>query len=347
MASCQEMAPDTGTGRLSVVIFDAQGPVTRASDVTELSYEKQINNLQLFIFEGSTLFKYELITDGLSGETIQRTYEAIKAGVYSVYAVANASDLSGISSEEELVETAVSLSECRLDASSGFVMAGSATTNVGSGGSETVAVLLSRFAARVRLVSVENQLPASYAGGGQVKIEAVYLANALGTWNLGGTETATGWVNLGGRAAGKEASTQRDDYIATQAQVNPAAYAAQVFRAQDVTVQRGDTQSFTDCCLYSFPNPVTEDHTGNTATQSTGALTRLVVLATVNGSSWWYPVTLFRDGKGIERNTSYDVRLTLRATGSDDPNEPVGKGALTATVSVAPWLEGAEYTETI
>ena len=346
-AACQESLSEDRSGTLSVVVYDAASLETRASDVTELGYERQLNNLQLFVFEGSTLLKYEQITDGLSGGTLTRSYESIKAGAYHVYAVANAADLSGVSTEEDLLETAVWLSECRLDASTGFVMAGDGQTVVGSGSAATVSVPLTRFAARVRLVSLTNEVPASYAGGGQVKIEAVYLANALGTWNLGGTGTASQWVNLGGRAAGKEASSNAADMIAASAQVNPAAYASQVFRGQDISVSRGSVQTFTDCCLYSFPNAVTEDHTGNTATQTAGALTRLVVQAQVNGARWWYPVTLFQDGKGIERNTTYDVRLTLRATGSDDPNEPVGKGMLTATVSTAVWLQGAEYTETI
>lgn len=337
----------TGSGTLSLVISDGNGLMTKASDVTELAYEKAVNNLQIFIFEGETLFRYEKISSGLGTLPYSKTYTAMKAGAYQVYAVANAGDLGDVATEAALQEKVVKLSDCSLTASQGFVMAGNATTVVGNGAAATASVALTRFAARVRLVSVKNEVPASYAQSGAITVKSVFLINALGTWNLGGTGAASEWVNLGGRASGKQASTTKSDYIAAASQVNPSAYQTQVFRADGSSVANNVQKDYTDCCLYSFPNAVTTDHTGNTATTSDGAFARLVVLATVNGADWWYPVTLFKDGKGLERNTSYDVRLVIRGTGSTDPNEPVGKGDLTAEVSVNPWTSGAEYTETI
>ena len=341
----QELVNEKGT--LSLVISDGEGALTKASDVTELAYEKALNNLQIFIFEGETLFRYEKIVTGISTLPYTKTYPELKAGAYKVYVVANAADMNDIATEAALNERAVLLSDCSLDASKGFVMVGQATASVGGGATATAPVALTRFAARVRLVSIDNQVPSTYAGGGAVTVKNVFLINALSTWNLGGTGLATHWVNLGGRAAGRQASTTRSDYIAAQSQVNPAAYAAQVFRADGSSIANGVKKDYSNFCFYSFPNATTTDHTANTATAETGAMTRLVVLATVNGADWWYPVTLFKDGKGLERNTSYDVRLVLRATGSTDPNEPVGKGNLTAEVTVNGWVAGAEYTETI
>ena len=346
-ASCADRMAPAAAGTLSVVISDAYGLPTRASDVTERSYEQAVSNLQIFIFEGETLFRYEKITSGIGTLPWSTTYAELKAGSYKVYVVANAADLHSVSTEAALNAQVVNLSDCSLDAAKGFVMAGCAVVAVGGGSTATASVALTRFAARVRLVSIDNQVPATYADGGAVTVKSVFLINALGTWNLGGAGDASEWVNLGGRAAGRQASTTRSDFIAAQDQVNPAAYQPQVFRADGISIANGVPKNYTDYCFYSFPNGVTEDHTGNTATAADGALTRLVVLATVNGADWWYPVTLFKDGKGLERNTSYDVRLILRATGSADPNEPVGKGDLTATVSVNPWNPGAEYTETI
>ena len=72
---------------------------------------------------------------------------------------------------------------------------------------------------------------------------------------------------------------------------------------------------------------------------------RLVVLATVNGADWWYPVTLLKDGIGLERNTTCDVTLTIWASGSADPNEPVAEAVLTATLSRTTWDSGPSYSE--
>ena len=336
-----------GAGSLSLVISDGSALSTKASDVTELSYEKAVNNLQIFIFEGETLFRYEKISSGLGTLPYSKTYTALKAGAYAVYVVANAADMGDVATEAALQEKVIHLSDCSLTASQGFVMAGTTTTMVGNGSTATASVALTRFAARVRLVSVTNEVPSTYAQAGAVTVKSVFLINALGTWNLGGTGVASEWVNLGGRASGKQASTTKSDYLSSASQVNPSAYQAQVFRTDGNSVANGVAKNYSDFCLYSFPNAVTADHTGNTATTTDGAFARLVVLATVNGTDWWYPVTLFKDGKGLERNTSYDVRLIIRGTGSSDPNEPVGKGDLTAEVTVNPWSPGAEYSETI
>lgn len=346
LSSCTERE-FPGTGTLSVVVSDGSGVLTKASDETSLTYEKALNNLQIFIFEGETLFRYEKVSSGLGTLPFSKTYTSLKAGAYDVFVVANLTDLGDVTTREALEQKAIHLSDCDRDAGKGFVMAGSATAVVGNGATTTAPVPLTRFASRVRLVSVKNEVPAAYAQSGAVTVKGIFLINALGSWNLGGTGAASEWVNLGGRAAGKQASSNRNDYISVKGQVNPAAYQAQVFQEDASSIANGVEKSYTDCCLYSFPNAVTADHTGNTATTSDGALARLVVLATVNGADWWYPVTLFKDGKGLERNTSYDVRLILRATGSSDPNEPVGKGDLVAEVSVNDWVPGAEYTETI
>lgn len=344
LSSCFGSLSTVQEGSLTLVI--SEGGLTKASDVTQLGYESKVNQLQVFLFEGTALQNYERLD--LSGASFPYTltYPSVRSGSYRIYAVANGGDLSGVTSETALKETVVRLSDCSLDPALGFVMAGSTSVTVED--SEAHATLaLQRYAARVRLVSIENQVPESYADGGSVIVEGVFLINALGSWNLAGEGVASEWVNLGGRLQGRQNSDDRSDFLFGEGQVHPAAYRNQVFRGGSVTLTRGSRKEFTDCCLYSFPNSVTGDHTGSSATEATGAMARLVVLARVNGEDWWYPVTLFKDGEGLRRNTTCDVKLTLRATGSGDPNEPVGTGSLEATVSVKGWLTGAKYTETI
>ena len=344
LSACSGVLPTGQEGSLSVVVSD--GLASKASDVTELPFEKAVNQIQLFLFEGSALRSYEMIDTRSQTFPFTKTYPGIRAGEYQVFVVANAADLSFVETPSDLLGTAVRLSECSLDVSRGFVMAGSASVTVG-GAAVQAPVALQRFASRIRLVSVENHVPASYAGNGSVAVKGVFLANALGRWTLSGSGAASEWVNLGGRTAGREAATERSDFLVAEGQVHPAACRGQVFRELDETLSRGTRKMFSACCLYTFPNTVATDHTGNTATEAYGAMTRLVVLAEVDGQDWWYPVTLFKDGKGPQRNMSYDVKLTLRATGSSDPNEPVGAGSLEAGISVKGWLTGVKYTETL
>ena len=109
-----------GAGTLSIVISDGGALSTKASDVTELAYEKAVNNLQIFIFEGETLFRYEKISSGLGTLPYSKTYTALKAGAYQIYAVANAADMGDVATEAALQAKVVKLSDCSLTASQGF-----------------------------------------------------------------------------------------------------------------------------------------------------------------------------------------------------------------------------------
>lgn len=338
---------EAGEGTLSISIFDGDGIPTRVSDAAEYAYEKKVNNVQLFLFEGETLFRYTSVDTKNATFPYTQTWPSLKAGTYKVYAVANAAGLEHVTTEAELLATAVRLSDCGLTEDSGFIMAGSSSVTVAAASQTEIPLALHRFVSRIRLVSIENDVPATYAGGSSVEIKGVFLINALGQWNIGGSGAPSEWVNLAGRTAGRHDSASPEDYIVSAGQVHPAAYGAQVYRSVTESVPRGTTQQFPDCCLYSFPNPSVTDHTGNSVPASDGALTRLVVLAGVNGADWWYPVTLVHDGKGLERNTTYDVRLVLKGTGSSDPNEPVVHGSLQAALSVTGWTGSTEYTETI
>ena len=71
--------------------------------------------------------------------------------------------------------------------------------------------------------------------------------------------------------------------------------------------------------------------------------TRLVVTATIGGTKYYYPVSI----SNPQRNTAHTVELTITGLGSTDPDILVQKGAITATVTVDPWQNGAVYNETI
>ena len=79
LSSCAQQET-VGSGLLSVIITESADAPTKASDVTELSYEKAVNNLQIFIFEGETLFLYEKVDSGLGSLPWTKTYPSLKAG---------------------------------------------------------------------------------------------------------------------------------------------------------------------------------------------------------------------------------------------------------------------------
>lgn len=335
--------PGTVDSGSALTLVIAAEPSTKASDVTLQTWERQVNRLQILLFSDGRLALYESLLP--SSFPCSRSYASLREGNYHAYAVANGPDLDGILYEDVFVSTSVSLSDCSIDPSKGFVMVASDTVTLGGGDSMSISLTLRRLAARFRLASIENQVPDTYSDGGRIHILGVYLANAPGTWNIAGTGSASGWVNLGGRTTGKQGSRQSEYYISSPSQVNPSACRDLVFRRLSVSMAQGARRELDGCLLYCFPNSVAIDQTGPVKDAGRGAWTRLVLLAQVNDRLWWYPLTLFPDGQGPDPNLSYDIRLMLRATGSSDPNEPVGPGTLAAVLSCSGWQSGVSYTE--
>lgn len=344
-AACTQWQPMAGEGALTIVIPGSCCTTKAVSAVTAYSYEVAVNQLQLLLFrDDGTRCDYLSLDASSVSFPYTKQYPSLGAGTYRIYAVANGPDLQAVTTEAALSQITVSLADCGLTDATGFVMMGDTGVQIHSGETSQANIPMSRYAARVRVTSIRNRLPAGYAAGGAMYIKGIFLINACETWTLGGTGTPSGWLNLGGREAGKASSTRSQDYISTAEQV-PAAYRSHLFRTMAVSLARNQEYNPTDACFYSFPNKVSVDHTGPDATEESGAAARLVVLATVNGSDWWYPVTLLKDGIGLERNTSYDVTLTICASGSSDPNEPVVEAQLVATLSRSAWDTGSTYIE--
>ena len=343
-AACTPWQPSAGEGTLTIVIPGSGFQTKAPSGTTAYSYEESIRQLQLLLFKGSTLYDYLSIDAASVSFPYTRQYPSLGAGIYRIYAVANGPDLHAVTTESALLETDIHLKDCGLTDATGFVMMGDGGGEIASGATSRVDLFLQRYASRVRVTSIRNRLPADYADGGAMVIKGIFLINALQDWNLGAVGAPSGWLNLGGREAGKAASTNREDYLCRADQV-PAAFRPYLYRNISVPLSRNQEYVPDAACFYSFPNGVETDHPGPEATEQTGAPARLVVLAGVNGADWWYPVTLRKEGNGLERNKTYDVALTIRATGSADPNEPVTEASLAATVTCTAWSVGSSYTE--
>ncbi len=169
---------------------------------TAQTYESQVNKVQLFVFgsDGAINF-YQNLGTSTSG-SISTT-----AGTKTVWAVVNGPDLSTIGTLSALQATAVDLSANSTTASTGFVMAGSASVTVTSGGTANCAITVSRLVSRVALSSIVNKLPQSY---GAITVDRVFLANVVGNQNLAGSAAAATWYNKNGRA---DESTRNTTHI--------------------------------------------------------------------------------------------------------------------------------------
>jgi hypothetical protein len=307
---------------------DAQTKAT--AYVTAQPYETAINDVQVLVFDSSgALNAYVDADTKTSGINIKTT-----TGSKTICAVVNGPDLSSVTTIPELNAKTIDLGDNSITSTAGFVMAGSTSCNV-STSSQNVNVTVRRFVSRVALQKVNNALPASY---GAMTINNVTLINVVGNQNLAGAATASTWYNKMGRKDGATASNQIIDgstYLASHPTLT--------FKSVESSVASGASHTPTTPYLfYTFPNSTSNDVTG-WATSFTARKTRLVVAATIGGKKYYYPVVIDTPS----RNNAYTVELTITGLGSTEPDKPVEKGTINASVTVEGWATGSIYNETI
>ena len=298
--------------------------------VTSQTYETAVNNVQVLVFDSTgALNAYVDADKSVTGITINTT-----AGSKTVWAVVNGPDLSSVTTVSGLSAMAIDLGDNSTTASAGFVMAGSTTCTVSSS-TATASISVRRFVARVALAKVSNSLPDSY---GSLTVNSVALINVVGNQNLAGAATPSTWYNKMGRKDGATASSQIIDgssYLASCPTLTFKSISSSVANGSSLTPS-------TPYLLYCYPNSTSTDAEG-WSSSFTARKTRLVVTATISGTKYYYPIVI----DAPTRNTAYTVELTITGLGSTDPDKPVVKGSINASVTVQGWSAGAVYEETI
>lgn len=341
-------------------------PVVTKADVTPLPSEVLLKDTQVFVFnddEEKTLYRKETVTGD------QKTIDIphVKAGNYTVVAVSNYGSLSSDDAagnlsprnRADLDAAVITLGMC--DPTNCFVMYGATdgvvTVNANSGSSSSTTasatkapITLQRFAVRVRLVEVENKIPTAY---GDLRLDYMFLANAYGTWVLNPAASSpaakpTEPVNWGGRLKGRSADqVSRTNVQAAIRSASDAMYYNSTFSALGLRVPQTQTLKV-EQPLYSLPNPTerSQDNFNGALQETTPACLRLVLHATFDANpdkSFYYPVTIIGTGDTpVVRNTTYDVRMTIRGEGVFDPNEEPKYGNMSVEVTVEPWSDGGD-----
>ena len=327
---CQKEEEQEQKAALRVSLNLEGDPQTRATNyVTAQAYETAVNDVQIFVFDSKGALATYLDADTKTSDiTINTIY-----GQKTVYAVVNGPDLSGITTQDALEHTAVDLGANSTTTSKGFVMVGSNACNV-SGTTATVSISVKRLVARVALQKITNSLPDSY---GSLTVNSVMLINVAGNQNLECTASISTWYNKMGRKDGASATQIIDGTT------NLASHPTLTFMSVGKSVANGGSLApATPYLFYTYQNNSTSEGNGWSNTFS-ARKTRLVVTATIGGTKYYYPVSI----SNPQRNTAHTVELTITGLGSTDPDILVQKGAITATVTVDPWQNGAVYNETI
>jgi hypothetical protein len=219
----------------------------------------------------------------------------IEEGEYTVAVVANPHrSLAGITTLSALEAEVVSLASQSL--AGGVTMFGSAAAEVGPQGGSAY-VELERLLARVRLdkVSIDASSRPVLASK-TVRIESVYLINAVGSAGLCADGQPSQWFNRMHWEASEADALAKDEigHVLTSASPYQKVH-----------------------CLYAFTNTTSEDSTSDSWSPR---YTRLVLECSVDGEPYYYSVDL----PGMARNHEYRITsLVIKDWGSKDPDKNV------------------------
>lgn len=284
--------------------------------------DNYINTLEVFIFhaEGNKAGKldaYKRFTasDGISNLKIKAT-----TGKKKIYAVVNSHrenwagihTLSGFQQERALLQE---------DNVKDYIMTGEADITLQVATSVTLAV--SRLVARVCLTGIKSLFRGTPYEGYQLSDVKAYLINVHGVKHIyDGNLSVPVILN---QKALKEAD------------INSCAMEGML--CEDIPALIDDTGYTVPHYFYTYENMPETETEGN-------RFTRLVIQADLNGHTYYYPVNINQPGygytgsnnhRGIKRNTSYQINVTILRPGSTDPDKPMEQGALSVNLNVLDW----------
>ncbi len=310
LASCQK-------GNPAEIVPDGYTKVnfTLGTRASGSSQETTVNSVQVSVFDSNG--KY---VTGKSGTGDQISMN-VPVGVSNFYVCALA---NGADNEMYKITQLETLKKRRsvLGASGSYFEMFAIKDKVALQQEQTCSLEVRRFAAKVEIDAVKDSIQYDHV----LIINKIYLVNVNSDVSFDFT-TETNDMKY----------KQQGEYRGGESTITPFTY-------QEIsggkTLNSNETYS-TQHSFYCYPNPV-KSETGNLK------FTRLVVEATLDGTTYYYPVNITGGDKGIESNKVYKItQMTIAGPGSSNPDAPVNKRNLTFSVEVVPWQNGTSQTVTI
>lgn len=337
LASCNKM-PVTGTvsGEPATVVVNVHnGAMTKAEAyLDQQNYEKQINNVQVLIFdESGNLNAYKDAGTTSTDITLTST-----TGLKKIWAVVNGPDLSGIAHLSDLKAVEVNLDANSVTASKGFLMVGSIDYTVSNASTTPASVTVSRLLSRIALRSVTHTSPTAF---GEMVIERAFLQNVVSNYTLGnGSASELSWVNKMGK---------NSESVIIDGSTSVASYAELTYTDINSTLSVNETYTpAIPDLLYCYPNSTTTYTTSSSWSVRKTALTLAVKFPLVDDLTRYYTIILPDNQSGtLSPNTAYTVDVTISGLGSPDVEKPVEKSNYTASITVADWATGAVLNESL
>ena len=318
--STQEYVPE---GYSTVTVNFAEPALTKAG-VEATSAEKTINSVYLFVFDKNNKLEAK-VSPTISGDKLSATASVtITNGQKTLRVIANAGASFFTSAQEGVTQLSAfdsATSNLSDNSVSGLVMIGQATQNV----LQDVAVNISmeRLASKVCLTKITRNFTDSDLAALDIKVTDVWVSNVAGniTWGKAAVAAASQsiWYN----------------YNQNEVTIKHADLPALLYNdPTDFSLAQGGSREM-DIPFYIYSNPATATTEGGTWSPR---VSRLVVQVTTAGSNThYYSCNLPQ----TEPNKVYNVDLTIKRIGANNPDNPSETGdidlTVTASISVANW----------
>ena len=286
--------------------------------------ENRISSVQIFVFDESgdiEAYKQEKYTTQTVISSAKTFVDCIP-GSKKIVAVANAPEMSDVESYDDFKSKTSFLAD---NGTRNFQMIGETDLDVVA--ATEITIPLSRIAAKITIASITNNMSLDYYKGMTFSITNIFMLNVVGSTGYLDDKEPESWYNMMRREDNGSLRFMLDRNNSTPISVN---YSETVNLTQDQ-----------EHAYYVYPNSTETD----SSDQETWCprYTRMVLEARLGSELYYYPVSI----PNIERNTAYEVHLTVTRPGSSLPDVPVDVVAVSITVDVVDWNDAAKINETI
>lgn len=323
LASCNKHTDeiaDSATGSVVKITLTDKTPETRAffdQTAAAESWEKKINSLTLFVFDGSgnAVLQRNFTAAEISGQTATIPVpDAAPGEMYKFYVVANSAALSGIGTLDDLkhkVESNITAYNGAFDEvtakalrNEGFTMSGSAAKAIAQAGQTTsVQIELERLVAKIAVQSAtDSKFAAVYPG--RVRIASATVSRAassvsyfnVSTSHSGGTNNRAGDRDLTISQTAKELNGKYANLFYVYGNENSSPFENVLLTLEGICDQDGDFGTTGDQIPVSYEVELDGDsgkaisrNTYRRVTVNISGLTGADVAVTITPADWEGP----------------------------------------------------------
>lgn len=304
--------------------------MSKAVQTAENNHDNRINTLDVFIFNyqdrGSARYGKLDTYKRFEGGNTSNLQISATTGTKMICVVAN-SNIPSYNGVTDISDFNALISQLADETLGDFTMFGEVATGISENSYLTINVR--RMVAKVSVTSIKTDFEGTPYDGMSLTNCKLYLVNAYGQRhiyrNLEPEEVI--FLNEGGLVAEDVNSTEEKGLL------------------MDEITEEIDDKGYSKVHNFFCYAYTTADEL---------KCTKLILQATLDGTTFYYPIPINQDGyghsgkgpAGISQNSVYSYGITVTRPGSNSPNEPLESGSVNISAKVEEWITAPFFDKT-